>query len=342
MNGFQIHARTRAVAPDLAERFRRIPVANISDCMSRMTAGGPRLRPMHGGAVMAGPALTVRTRPGDNLLVHKALDLAQPGDVIVVDAGGDLTNAIIGEIMTSYARSRGVAGIVINGAIRDCGAIRQGDFPVYAAGVTHRGPYKDGPGEINGTIALDGMTIAPGDLILGDDDGVLAIPFDQVETLYQAAQASTRSRNECWPTSPPARWTPRGSTRASGSSAARGLTMTAPARHAFTVARLDLWIDPVFDAAIQDDAALRVWRPPPGTRARPRAWRRRGPITSAPPGMKCRVAGRSRLTCSRPVRDCCACPPAARATTRSMWRPARRQAWPWSTRPAPTRPRSRK
>ena len=189
MNGFQIHARTRAVAPDLAERFRRIPVANISDCMSRMTAGGPRLRPMHGGAVMAGPALTVRTRPGDNLLVHKALDLAQPGDVIVVDAGGDLTNAIIGEIMTSYARSRGVAGIVINGAIRDCGAIRQGDFPVYAAGVTHRGPYKDGPGEINGTIALDGMTIAPGDLILGDDDGVLAIPFDQVETLYQAAQA---------------------------------------------------------------------------------------------------------------------------------------------------------
>ena len=77
----------------------------------------------------AGPALTVRTRPGDNLLVHKALDLAQPGDVIVVDAGGDLTNAIIGEIMTRYARSRGVAGIVINGAIRDCGAIRQGDFP---------------------------------------------------------------------------------------------------------------------------------------------------------------------------------------------------------------------
>lgn len=189
MNGFQIHARTRAVAPDLAERFRRIPVANISDCMSRMTAGGPRLRPMHGGAVMAGPALTVRTRPGDNLLVHKALDLAKPGDVIVVDAGGDLTNAIIGEIMTSYARSRGVAGIVINGAIRDCGAIRQGDFPVYAAGVTHRGPYKDGPGEINGIIALDGMTIAPGDLILGDDDGVLAIPFDQAETLYQAAQA---------------------------------------------------------------------------------------------------------------------------------------------------------
>ena len=188
MNGFQIHARTRAVAPDLAERFRRIPVANISDCMSRMTAGGPRLRPMHGGAVMAGPALTVRTRPGDNLLVHKALDLAQPGDVIVVDAGGDLTNAIIGEIMTSYALARRGGH---RHQRRDPRLRRDpaGRFPVYAAGVTHRGPYKDGPGEINGTIALDGMTIAPGDLILGDDDGVLAIPFDQVETLYQAAQA---------------------------------------------------------------------------------------------------------------------------------------------------------
>ena len=189
MIGLRILNRARAVDLALARSFLGVPVANVSDCMARMTAGGARLRPMHGSGAMAGPALTVKTRPGDNLMVHKALQLAVPGDVIVVDAGGDLTNAIIGEIMTSYARSRGVAGIVINGAIRDCGAIRQGDFPVYAAGVTHRGPYKDGPGEINGTIALDGMTIAPGDLILGDDDGVLAIPFDQVETLYQAAQA---------------------------------------------------------------------------------------------------------------------------------------------------------
>ena len=257
MNGFQIHARTRAVAPDLAERFRRIPVANISDCMSRMTAGGPRLRPMHGGAVMAGPALTVRTRPGDNLLVHKALDLAQPGDVIVVDAGGDLTNAIIGEIMTSYAAR--AAWRASSSTARSATAARSGRaISVYAAGVTHRGPYKDGPGEINGTIALDGMTIAPGDLILGDDDGVLAIPFDQVETLYQAAQAKHEIEERMLADIAAGTLDTRGSTRASGSSAARGLTMTAPARHAFTVARLDLWIDPVFDAAIQDDAALRL------------------------------------------------------------------------------------
>lgn len=189
MIGFEIHPRLRAVSAELAAKFRGVPVANISDCMSRMTAGGARLRPMHDGSLLAGPALTVRTRPGDNLLVHKALDLAAPGDVIVVDAGGDLTNAIIGEIMTTYAASRGIAGIVINGAIRDCGTIRRNAFPVYAAGITHRGPYKDGPGEINSVIALDGMTIAPGDLILGDEDGLLCVPYEQAERLYAEASA---------------------------------------------------------------------------------------------------------------------------------------------------------
>ena len=189
MIGFDIHPRARAVSSEVVEKFRPIPVANISDCMWRMTAGGARLRPMHDGTVLAGPALTVRTRPGDNLLVHKALELAQPGDVVVVDAGGDLTNAIIGEIMTTYAQTRGLAGIVINGAIRDCGAIRRGSFPVYAAGITHRGPYKDGPGEINTVIALDGMTITPGDLILGDEDGLLCVPYEQVDAIYEAATA---------------------------------------------------------------------------------------------------------------------------------------------------------
>jgi regulator of RNase E activity RraA len=189
MIGFDIHPRARAVSSEVVEKFRPIPVANISDCMWRMTAGGARLRPMHDGTVLAGPALTVRTRPGDNLLVHKALELAQPGDVVVVDAGGDLTNAIIGEIMTTYAQTRGLAGIVINGAIRDCGTIRRGSFPVYAAGITHRGPYKDGPGEINTVIALDGMTITPGDLILGDEDGLLCVPYEQVDAIYAAATA---------------------------------------------------------------------------------------------------------------------------------------------------------
>src|SRR3712207_3507357 len=106
--GFRILSRARAVAPEVVARFRELPVANVSDSMSRMTAGGARLRPMHGTGVLAGPALTVKTRPGDNLMVHKAIGLAEPGDVIVVDAGGDLTNAIIGELMIAQMVRRGL------------------------------------------------------------------------------------------------------------------------------------------------------------------------------------------------------------------------------------------
>ncbi|WP_019939667.1 RraA family protein [Bordetella sp. FB-8] len=189
MIGLEIYPRKRVVNAATIARFKTLPVANISDCMSRMFAGGARLRPMHDGAIMAGAALTVRTRPGDNLMVHKALDLAQPGDVIVVDAGGDLTNAIIGEIMVGYAKSRGIAGIVIHGAIRDADTLGKDSFPVYACGVTHRGPYKDGPGEINKSIALDGMTIEPGDLVLGDQDGLLCVPYDLADEIYEATVA---------------------------------------------------------------------------------------------------------------------------------------------------------
>ncbi|TWO69453.1 RraA family protein [Caenimonas sedimenti] len=189
MIGLQILARRQCIAASHVEAFRAIPVANVSDCMARMTAAGPRLRPMHKGGKLAGPALTVKARPGDNLMIHKALDMAVPGDVIVVDGGGDLTTALIGELMTTYAISRGVAGFVINGAIRDLDVISGGNFPVYAAGVTHRGPYKDGPGEVNVPIAIDGMVIHPGDLVLGDADGVLCVPVADAEAVLAAARA---------------------------------------------------------------------------------------------------------------------------------------------------------
>jgi regulator of RNase E activity RraA len=189
MIGLRILKRRHAVSQALVERAKALPAANVSDCMSRMVAGGARVKPMHAGGVMAGPALTVKARPGDNLMLHKALDLAVPGDIIVCDAGGDLTNALFGELMLAHAVKRRVAGIVIDGAIRDAGAIRAGSFPVFAAGATHRGPYKDGPGEINVPIAIDGMVIEPGDLILGDDDGVVAVPFAQAEAVIKASEA---------------------------------------------------------------------------------------------------------------------------------------------------------
>jgi regulator of RNase E activity RraA len=196
MIGFSIQPIERRVSPDIVRKYRSLPVANISDCMSRLTGGGPRLRPYHAGGFLSGPAFTVKTRPGDNLMVHKALDIASPGDVVVVDAGGDLTNSIVGEIMITYAMKRGLAGLVINGSIRDSDAVRQMSFPLYAAGVTHRGPLKSGPGEIGRAIAFDGMVIEPGDLIVGDGDGVLCIAFDEVEEVYQAAAAKNKAEDK--------------------------------------------------------------------------------------------------------------------------------------------------
>ena len=116
MIGFQIRKRERKVDAATVAKFRELPVANISDSMSRMTAGGAALRPMHRGGALAGPAFTVKTRPGDNLMVHKALDIAEPGDVIVVDGGGNLTNSLIGEMMVAHAALRTSALVERGGA----------------------------------------------------------------------------------------------------------------------------------------------------------------------------------------------------------------------------------
>ena len=183
--GFRILQASRKVSPETVERFRDLPVANVSDVMAR-SPGTSRLRAMHAGGWLGGPALTVKTRSGDNLMVHKAIDLAQAGDVIVVDAGGELTNAIIGELMSAQAEAKGIAGFVIDGAVRDSSTLRAGTLPVFAAGVTHRGPYKDGPGEINATIAIDGMVVEPGDLVLGDDDGVRCVPYATTDAILAA------------------------------------------------------------------------------------------------------------------------------------------------------------
>ena len=200
--GFRILERKKKVALDIAKEFLTLTVANVSDSMWRLTAGGSRLRPMHKSGQMAGPALTVKSRPGDNLMLHKAIDMAEPGDIIVCDAGGDLTNSLMGELMLAHAIKRGVGGFVLDGAVRDVEAFLEVNLPVFAAGVSHRGPYKDGPGEINVSVAIDGMVIEPGDLVIGDWDGVLSIPLDDVESILkktnekQAAEAVDMAKIE--------------------------------------------------------------------------------------------------------------------------------------------------
>ena len=175
-------------APDLIEAFRSAPTSIISDNLDRLP-GAVGLRPFHRSGRLVGPAFTIRTRPGDNLAIHRALELVGPGDVIVVDGGGDETRALIGEIMLNIAQYRGAAGYVIDGAIRDRAALAASDFPVFARAAIHRGPYKSGPGEINVPICIGGMVIAPGDIVVGDDDGVVAFPQAIAPKLLEAVKA---------------------------------------------------------------------------------------------------------------------------------------------------------
>lgn len=183
--GFRVLPLNNRPSRELVDQFKDVVTPHISDNVNRMHSAAPELRPFHKEGKLVGVAFTVKTRPGDNLMVHKAIELAQSGDVIVVDAGGDLTNSIAGEIMLRLAQRKGLAGFVINGAIRDTGAFKNDVFPVYARGVTHRGPYKDGPGEINVPVSLDGMIVHPGDIVVGDEDGLAVVPLEHAEQLLR-------------------------------------------------------------------------------------------------------------------------------------------------------------
>jgi RraA family protein len=194
--GFRVFPVEKRVDKRIVEQFRSVVTPHISDNMSRLHGASSELRPYHKEGKLLGTALTVKTRPGDNLMVHKAIDLAQPGEVIVVDAGGDTTNAIVGEIMQRIAKKNGIVGFVIYGAIRDTLAFKNDSFPIYAKGVTHRGPYKDGPGDINVPVSLGGMIINPGDLIVGDEDGLVVVPMEEAEEILHKVKIQAQKEEE--------------------------------------------------------------------------------------------------------------------------------------------------
>lgn len=178
------------VRPDkeLIDSFTGIPVPNIGDCMNRLACCDSSLKPMN-KAPLLGTAFTVRCPDGDNLMFHKALELAQPGDVLVIAAGGSKNRALCGEIMSETAKAAGLKGFIIDGCIRDKDEIATyTDFPVYAKGVTPNGPYKNGPGEINVPVSVCGQVICPGDILVGDGDGLIVIRPEEAEELCRKAK----------------------------------------------------------------------------------------------------------------------------------------------------------
>ena len=193
--------------PKILAALREIPLSALSDSMHR-NIGTVGLQPYHRPVkqTMAGTAVTARSRAGDNLTYLRALEFCRPGDVLVIDGGGDLLNAAVGGILSFYAAHIGLQGVVVDGAIRDVAEIREREFPVYARGVTHRGPYKDGPGEINVTISVGGMVVNPGDIIVGDQDGLLAIPQDDALALIDKARGVLEAEAETMRAMKEGRW----------------------------------------------------------------------------------------------------------------------------------------
>lgn len=184
--GYKIYQNFKRPSKELVEKFRSIPVANIGDCMNRTASLASALEPLN-DSILLGTAYTLTAVGGDNLLFYYAIDNAKPGDVIVVAGGGYTERALCGEIMASYAKKRGISGFVVDGAIRDKKQLSEMDFPVYAVSSTCNGPYKNGPGCVNIPVSIGNQVIFPGDIIVGDDTGIIAIRPDDAEALYEKA-----------------------------------------------------------------------------------------------------------------------------------------------------------
>ena len=188
MLSYQVHASPPTPPAEWLAALRELPTTVISDCLGR-TRGAIGLTAFHGdlGRLVAS-AMTICTRPGDNLMIHHALDLARPGEVLVIDGGGGEENALVGELMLLYAMRRGLAGFIVDGAIRDVEFLRKAPFFSFARSVVHRGPYKDGPGDINVPVTIGGMVVHPGDIVVADADGVVAVRPDEAEGVIAAGR----------------------------------------------------------------------------------------------------------------------------------------------------------
>jgi RraA family protein len=180
------------VPADIVAQAARFQPAILADVAGRRGALHGRIRPLHPSMKLAGPAFTVEVRPGDNLMIHAAISLAKPGDVLVIDGKGDLTAALMGTIMMTACKTLGLAGVVIDGAARDSLEIVEMDYPVFAAGTNPNGPTKNIGGRIGHPVTVGGVTVHPGDFIVGDNDGVVVVERDKIEGLIAVADKKVK------------------------------------------------------------------------------------------------------------------------------------------------------
>jgi len=188
--GFRV--RKSFERPDAAfvRQFADFDTPDVSDQLNRLYALAPAIRCLTGPASrVVGPACTVKVHPADNLMVHASLDVAQPGDVVVIDAGGTSVNATLGNLVCAKAQHRGIAAFVIDGYVRDLPKIEPLGFPVWARGGTTTGPWHNGPGEINYPIQCGGIVVTPGDVIVADASGVVVVPRDDAEEVLARLRA---------------------------------------------------------------------------------------------------------------------------------------------------------
>ncbi|MDR3636912.1 MAG: glycosyltransferase, partial [Isosphaeraceae bacterium] len=187
--GFRVKLQINRPAPDLAAQLADFATPDISDLLNRLYAVDPNIRCLTASHHrLCGPACTVKVFPGDNLMVHKVLDVARPGDVVVIDAGGSPSNAVLGDLISTKAKHRGIAGFIVDGLVRDLPSIQELDFPVFARGTTPIGPLHRGPGEINYPICCGGIVVNPGDLVVADAAGVIVVPQEIAEELLERLQ----------------------------------------------------------------------------------------------------------------------------------------------------------
>lgn len=187
--GFRIRLGIDRPPQSLVNMFRDFETPDISDILNRMYTMSPEIRNLVNNQPLVGPALTVKVFPGDNLMVHKALDVAKPGDVVVIDTSGSQRNAVLGDLVTNKAKHRGIAGFIVDGLVRDLPGLIEADLPVYARGVTPFGPLHRGPGELNYAVSCGGIVVNPGDIVVADMSGVAVVRREVAEDTVMRLRA---------------------------------------------------------------------------------------------------------------------------------------------------------